>query len=58
VPNGLSFAEAKEILSHFSADPRLCAIELVEVNPCLDEQKNKMAETALELIETIVTSFS
>jgi hypothetical protein len=26
----------------------------VEVNPCLDEKKNKMAEITFELIESIV----
>jgi arginase len=30
------------------------ALELVEVNPCLDEKKNKMAETALDILESII----
>jgi arginase len=54
VANGLLFAEANTILSYFAKDPRLCALEIVEVNPCLDDQKNKMAEHALELIENII----
>ncbi|MFM7007226.1 MAG: arginase [Flavobacteriales bacterium] len=54
VANGLLFAEANAILAHFAKDPRLCALEIVEVNPCLDDQKNKMAEHALELIENII----
>jgi arginase family enzyme len=30
--------------------PKLVALEFVEVNPTLDEKKNRMAEVALELI--------
>jgi arginase len=33
---------------------KLIALEIVEINPCLDEKKNKMAETALVIIESIV----
>lgn len=54
VANGLLFSEAKAILGFFAKDPRLCALEIVEVNPCLDDQQNKMAEQALELIENII----
>ncbi|MFM8596576.1 MAG: arginase [Flavobacteriales bacterium] len=54
VPNGISFEEANAILQYFSKDPRLCALEIVEVNPCLDDEKNKMAEQALFLIEHII----
>ena len=53
VPNGLSPKEAKEILIEVCKFDNLVALELVEVNPCLDENKNKMAETALELLEAI-----
>ncbi|MFM8963236.1 MAG: arginase [Sphingomonadales bacterium] len=54
VANGLSFSEANEILTYFAQDAKLCAIEIVEVNPCLDDEKNKMAEHALVLIENII----
>ena len=54
VPNGLTPDEAKAILTGVSKFKNLVALELVEVNPCLDENKNKMAETALELLEAIV----
>ena len=33
--------------------PKTIALELVEVNPCLDD-KNKMAEVALDILEHIV----
>jgi len=51
VPNGLSPEEAKEILSGCLKFPKTIAFELVEVNPCLDEKRNKMAEVAFEIIE-------
>jgi arginase len=34
-------------------DTRTTCIELVEVNPCLDDKVNKMAEVAFELIQSI-----
>lgn len=54
VPNGLSPEEAKEILIEVCKFNTLLALELVEVNPCLDEKKNKMAETALDILESII----
>ncbi|MBM3186003.1 MAG: arginase [Bacteroidetes bacterium] len=54
VPNGLSPEEAKEILVELCKFDNLVAIEIVEVNPCLDEKKNKMAETAFDILESIV----
>lgn len=54
VPNGLSPKEAKEILVEVCKFDTLVALELVEVNPCLDEKKNKMAETALDILESII----
>lgn len=58
VPNGITFAEAHELLTYFAQDPKTVAIEMVEVNPCLDNEKNKMAEAALELIENIIKHLS
>jgi arginase len=54
VPNGLSPSEAKEILQGCLSFPQTIAFELVEVNPCLDEKQNKMAEIAFEIIEDIM----
>ena len=34
--------------------PTIVAVELVEVNPCLDDKKNKMAEVAFDLINSMV----
>lgn len=54
VKNGLSPDEAARLLEGLAKDGRTACIEFVEVNPCLDEKKNKMAEVALELIERTV----
>ena len=53
VKGGFSSEETKEILKGILLFPKTIALELVEVNPCLD-QKNKMAEVALDIIEHIV----
>jgi arginase len=53
VPLGLTPDEAKLFLDAFSAEERLCCLEIVEVNPCLDEKINKMAETTFTLLESL-----
>ncbi|MCF8330173.1 MAG: arginase [Crocinitomicaceae bacterium] len=54
VPNGLTIEEANCILTEMIQLPNIAAFELVEVNPCLDDKKNKMAEVAFELIQNMV----
>ncbi len=51
VPNGLTVEEAKELNKHLVSDPKVCAWEIVEINPTLDTE-NKMAEVAFEILET------
>lgn len=51
VKNGLTPEEAAGILEGLVQDKRTCCVEFVEVNPCLDEKKNKMAEVAFDLIK-------
>jgi arginase len=53
---GISFDEAKSILTSMSKLNNLACMELVEVNPCLDNEKNKMAERSFELINSLVKS--
>lgn len=53
VPLGLTPDEANELLDAFAGDKRLCCLEIVEVNPCLDEKVNKMAETTFGLLESL-----
>lgn len=54
VENGLSPEDAKAILKHFAAHPKVKCIEFVEVNPCLDEKINRMAEVAYDLMTDVV----
>jgi arginase len=56
VPMGISFDEAKSILTSMSKLNNLACMELVEVNPCLDNEKNNMAERSFELINSLVKS--
>jgi arginase len=56
VPMGISFDEAKTILTSMSKLNNLACMEIVEVNPCLDNEKNKMAERSFELINSLVKS--
>lgn len=55
VDKGLSLEEAKDLLNGFSASEKTCCVEFVEVNPCLDNHKNKMAEYTFSLIEEVVS---
>ncbi len=54
VSNGLLFREANDILCFFAKNEKLCALEIVEINPCLDDKQNTMAEQALQLIENVL----
>ncbi len=56
VKNGLTPQEAQQILVHLMENPKTICLEIVEVNPCLDNKLNKMAEVAFELLEAIVTT--
>jgi arginase len=56
VPNGLSFAEANEILCQMAQMKQLVCLEMVEINPCLDNEKNKMAEQTFTLLDSVVKS--
>lgn len=51
VPNGLSVKEAREILESLLQWDKVISLEVTEINPLLDNKKNKMAETALSILE-------
>jgi arginase len=51
--NGLMPKQAKELLQGFKRSSKTVCMELVEVNPCLDEKLNRMAEVAFELIQAV-----
>ena len=46
VPNGLTEQEAGGLINNLLIDKRVNCFEIVEINPCLDNKQNKMAETA------------
>jgi arginase len=53
VGNGIFPEEAEEILTLLAQNPKTVCIEFVEVNPCLDNKVNAMAETAFSLLEKV-----
>jgi arginase len=53
VKDGITAQEAKEILTFFASQKKLCCLEIVEVNPCLDD-KNKMAKITFDLLKSTV----
>lgn len=52
VPNGILPEEAKVMLDTLAQNEKVVCMEVVEVNPCLDDKVNTMAETAFDLIES------
>lgn len=56
VKNGLTIEESRSLLVGLANDSRTQCIEVVEVNPCLDDKINKMAEVAFELIQSTAQS--
>ncbi len=54
VKNGLLPSQVAEIFNELIESQKVVCIEFVEVNPCLDEKINAMAETAFELLQPIV----
>ncbi len=52
VKNGLTPQEAQDIISGLIASKKLVCFEMVEINPCLDEKINTMAETAVDILKS------
>lgn len=52
VPNGLTEQEAGGLINNLLIDKRVNCLEIVEINPCLDNKQNKMAETAFRILES------
>src|SRR5690606_21572090 len=50
VKNGITPDEAEAFLTGFAKEEKTVCIEFVEVNPCLDEKINKMAEVTFDLL--------
>lgn len=55
VPNGLTVEEAKTLNAELAKSAKVCAWEIVEVNPTLDTE-NRMAESAFEILEATAKS--
>jgi arginase len=53
VKNGLTIQEANDLLVGLANEKRTTCIEVVEVNPCLDNKVNRMAEITFELIQSL-----
>jgi arginase len=56
VDNGLKPNEAFEIMDGLLKTEKVVCLEFVEINPCLDEKKNKMAEVAFEIANKLITN--
>lgn len=53
VSKGFDQYEIIEIINGIIKGGKVCCVELVEVNPCLDNKGNVMAETAFEVLSEI-----
>lgn len=49
--NGITPQEAEKLLDIFASWEKSICFEIVEINPCLDDKVNKMAETAFEILD-------
>lgn len=58
VGNGITPEEARELLTALAAFPKTICMEFVEVNPCLDNKLNTMAETAFSLISAVTAELT
>ena len=56
VENGITPNEAYDFLTAFGEEEKLVCMEFVEVNPCLDNKQNRMAEITFELFEEAANS--
>ncbi len=54
VEHGLMPEEAEFFLTELAKNKKTVCIEFVEVNPCLDEKINKMAEVTFDLLEKTI----
>lgn len=57
VPNGLTHEEARILNMELAKSPKICAWEIVEVNPTLDTE-NRMAENGFEVLESTAKSIA
>lgn len=53
VKDGLTIHESKSLILHLLKSNKVGCLEVVEVNPCLDNKENKMAEIVLDILEDV-----
>jgi len=58
VKDGLFPEEAKEILNLLAKNEKTICMEVVEINPCLDNKVNKMAETAWDICKSFINELT
>lgn len=58
VKNGLSINEVKSLILHLLDSGKIGCFEVVEVNPCLDDKINRMAEITLDIVEDSIKVIS
>lgn len=58
VPDGINLQEAKILVEQLLDHNKVCAFEVTEVNPTLDNKINYMAEVAFELLEQSITTIN
>ena len=58
VKDGLTDIEAKDILRTLIQSEKVVCFETVEINPCLDNKTNKMAEVAFDILENTINTFA
>ncbi|MCH2234753.1 MAG: arginase [Crocinitomicaceae bacterium] len=56
VKNGLTQEEADYFVRRFSEEEKTVCLEVVEINPCLDNKVNTMAETAFKILDNATTA--
>lgn len=56
VDHGLTPDESRRLLTYFANHSKVKCIEFVEVNPCLDEKTNRMAEVAYDLMKDVLVT--
>ena len=49
-PDGLYMGEALTLMQAFIANPKVCCLEIAEVNPVLDDKGNAMGEAAWDIL--------
>lgn len=58
VENGLQVDEARTLINYLVKQDKTVCFEIVEVNPCLDNKCNTMAEIAFDIINDVATLIS